>query len=355
MDPSDGNSRLVYINSGTAEASVVGKPIDQGQVTAATVVKMALDANGDLVLPGSDDAVAEEPDDSIGPDEPTPISNIRRTAIIAIQDLVESEANEDCRTVALTGSANINPNNSPHSEFSLTKGNGQVITRDDLHQGSPVDGDGVYYSGEATRVFFKPKGNGNQNTLLVDGEAYLLHNGSTYEITAERMTVTVYNDHIHRNGRAMGHWWLGVAAPTADFSADGVAVVGDAPVIVARLVQVDANDGTTEQLMTLTHEYDGLAATTDGLFYGASDEEIYLIDPIQETETLAGTADDKMLDLTCAGDTLCGLTAVDEDIIPIDPDGTALGPPVDMGSANLRGIILMRSPDEPSYAVASFD
>ena len=357
LDPSDGNSRLVYINSGTAEASLVGEPIGQGQVTAATVVKMALNEDGDLVLPGSDDAVAEEPADPLGPDEPTPVSNSRRTAVIAIQSLVDGEADGEDQTVAMSGLVNINPNNSPHSEFSLTTGDGQVITRDDLHQGSPVDGDGIFYTGEATRVFFKPKGNGNQNTLLVDGEVYPLHNSSTYEITSESMTVTVYNDHIHKNGKAMGHWWLGIVTAAANFSADGEAVAGDpTPVIVARLVRVDANEGQAEQLMTLTHEYDGLAATAAGLLYGTSGQEIYGLDPIAETETLVGTmTSSQIMGLEFAGETLCGFSVANERLVPMAVDGTVLGSSIDLGTANLRSIIFMRNPDEPVYAAASFD
>lgn len=109
---------------------------------------------------------------------------------------------------AVSGAVNLNPNNNPDHEFVLTLEDGTTITRDDLK------GDFEGYEGPAEYAFFRPKGNGNQNTFLVDGEIVELRNGSQYEIWAPSMQVRVYNDKI-RNGRAMGHWWLAVEAANA--------------------------------------------------------------------------------------------------------------------------------------------
>lgn len=103
----------------------------------------------------------------------------------------------------VSGQVNLNPNNNPAHEFVLRLGDGTTITRDDLK------GNFAGYEGEAQYCFFRPKGNGNQNGLVIDGEAYDLRNGSQYEIWAPSMQVRVFNDNV-KNGRAMGHWWLEV-------------------------------------------------------------------------------------------------------------------------------------------------
>ena len=112
---------------------------------------------------------------------------------------------------ALSGSLGINPNNSADNEFVLIKPDGTTITRDDLaddireYDSVPC----VYYSGSAILVHVKPKGNGNQNTLLVDGAIYTVENSTTYDFVGE-MNVIVQNDSRNNgNHRANGHWFLG--------------------------------------------------------------------------------------------------------------------------------------------------
>lgn len=111
--------------------------------------------------------------------------------------------------VDVAGAVNLNPNNNSSNEFKLSCKDGRTITRDDLK------GDFSGYEGEATYAFFRPKGNGNQNGLTIDGVAYSFPNGSQCEVWAPSMQVRVYNDNV-KNGRAMGHWWLAVVdAPNA--------------------------------------------------------------------------------------------------------------------------------------------
>jgi hypothetical protein len=109
----------------------------------------------------------------------------------------------------LGGEVSINPNNSSDNEFTLTKADGIVFTRDDLKNGT-VDSSGTYYAGQARNFRVKPKGNGNQNGLLVNGSPYPMLNANTYLISGlmgQNLTVRVYNDHF-KNGKAMGHWWI---------------------------------------------------------------------------------------------------------------------------------------------------
>jgi len=112
----------------------------------------------------------------------------------------------------VAGSLNINPNNSPDNEFTLTMSDGTVYTRDDLHA------DQTDFSGAATLVHVKPKGNGNQNTLLVDGVAYNVQNSETYDITADSMTVSVYNSSRNPHGKATGKWWIDITASNSTVS-----------------------------------------------------------------------------------------------------------------------------------------
>lgn len=125
-------------------------------------------------------------------------------------------------TVAVGGSININPNNNPSMEFTLTLPDGYEITRDDLHSDNPQHhgGEGFHpdyleYTGPAVSVRVKPKGNGNQNGLTVDGRPYSLENKNLYVITSDDMRVCLYNDKRNRRGKAMGKWWIDIDANDA--------------------------------------------------------------------------------------------------------------------------------------------
>ena len=120
------------------------------------------------------------------------------------------------------GLININPNNNPNFDFKMVLPNGVVITREDLHSDNPhhhcgtgFHPDYLEYTGPATLVRVKPKGNGNQNSLTVDGEGYPLLNRNRYMITADSMTVHLYNDKRNRMGKSMGKWWIGIDATGA--------------------------------------------------------------------------------------------------------------------------------------------
>lgn len=106
---------------------------------------------------------------------------------------------------SIGGSININPNNSADNEFSVTLPGGSTITRDMLTQNY------TGYNGPATAVHVKPKGNGNQNSLIVNGLIYDLQNKNTYDITATSMAISIYNDNVNRQGKAMGKWWIAIA------------------------------------------------------------------------------------------------------------------------------------------------
>jgi len=108
------------------------------------------------------------------------------------------------------GLININPNNSTDNQFELYLPDGRCINRDTL-----ASTDCVGYIGPAKRLVVKPKGNGNQNSLVVDGQPYTLRNADTYSIASDQMSVNLYNDQYQSDGKAMGHWWIGIIAKDA--------------------------------------------------------------------------------------------------------------------------------------------
>lgn len=161
-DPDAQLTRVLYVDAETAKASVIGNDLGKGEVTGAVAA----------LISGS-------------PEWLSPSSN----------------------TLALAGLVNINPNNSPDNEFTLLTGAGATITRDDLHQNSPVGADGTFYTGDATNIRIRPKGAGTQEGITLGGQVFNMHNNVTYLFTGD-FSVRVYNDHIHQNGKAMGTWYL---------------------------------------------------------------------------------------------------------------------------------------------------
>lgn len=226
-DISDKNSKMLYINCHTARAGVIGPSLGRGQVRGAVAL---------------------------------PTGSSGRHLLYAVQDLTPLDA---------SGLININPNNSPNNEFVLVdEATNTSITRDDLHQDSPVDGDGTYYTGAATFVHVKPKGNGNQNGLIVDGQVFPLDNGSIYSISGS-MQVRLFNDHIHSNGKAMGHWWVEIVSGFVIVS-EGTSGPG-----ASKIVRIDLLTDAVETVMYLERLYDGLAAASAQTFYATSGQGLY--------------------------------------------------------------------------------
>jgi len=107
------------------------------------------------------------------------------------------------------GTCNLNPSNRSANEFYLTKLNGSQITRDNLlYSRARLD-----YTGNCKHLHWKPKGNGNDNYITVNGKRFQCQNGKVYDLSGT-MAVHLYNDNYGTNGAAMGHWWLGVTTST---------------------------------------------------------------------------------------------------------------------------------------------
>lgn len=127
---------------------------------------------------------------------------------------------DSCLLRELSGALNINPSNSTNNELVIYNGDQVVVSRDDLKNADGMLDDGTFYEGPATSILVRPKGNGNQNTLMINDIAYTMLNKERYLIRADEMTVRIYNDHV-KNDKAMGHWWLSVESAAGQVLIDG--------------------------------------------------------------------------------------------------------------------------------------
>jgi type II secretory pathway pseudopilin PulG len=106
--------------------------------------------------------------------------------------------------LAVSGSININPMNNAF-RFLLMKPDGKSIDREDLLRSHCQ----FEYNGPISWVLLKPKGNGNQNSFCVNGEAYPLDNARLYLLIGSDIEVRLYNDRkLNATNAGMGRWWL---------------------------------------------------------------------------------------------------------------------------------------------------
>ena len=119
----------------------------------------------------------------------------------------------------------------------------------------------------------------------------------------------------------------------------------------AQLIKVDPTDGTRITLMTLDRQYDGLAARSAQTFYATEGNEVYELDPVAETETLLGSpgggVDMKALEF--AGTALYRLSTHNNKLRGVDTTtGANVGGELNVGSlTNVGTIQFIRVADEP--------
>ena len=198
----------------SGEVRVIGRQQDRGQTVANVVqdstsaIEFYVDEDHNLVP--SEDCVA--------------------SITVLGTSITYGEGGPDCEVqvgasvgddpAPLTGAINLNPSNNVNFEFLLDRPDGSRITRDDLLASNGLFNEVL----TATRIRFRPKGNGNQNTLLLNGASYPMTNSRIYELEAEpgtEMTAHLYNDSPNP-GHSMGHWWLGsVSGPSVRINGGG--------------------------------------------------------------------------------------------------------------------------------------
>ncbi|MFA7236474.1 MAG: hypothetical protein WC058_06395 [Phycisphaeraceae bacterium] len=239
--PTDNKNKLIHINVADAQATVIAEDVEGGRFTGAAALNNATHPYAFFAMQAA----------KIKP--PSTIS----------------------------GLININPGNSSHNEFTCTKSDGATFSRDDLASNAPpLDSSGTYCRGDATLVHVKPKGNGNQNGLAIDGQPYALQNSNTYNF-AGSMQIRVYNDKVS-GGKAMGHWWIAIVSGTVTIN-DQVQVLTP-----NRITQVDQKTGTVTEIMPLSRTYTGLATSDGVIFHAMHEGDLYRIDTTLQTETNVG-------------------------------------------------------------------
>lgn len=250
----------------------------------------------------------------------------------------------------ISGLLNINPNNSSHNEFTITTGGGVTYTRDHLHSSTQTQSDGTFYRGKATYIRVKPKGNGNQNSLVIDGERFVMQNSNTYILNGD-MDVRVYNDHV-KNGKAMGHWWLEITGGTAQWEENSKAEFPN------RLVKIDHQTGVVTELFTVDHKYTGLATHDGVVFWATIGDELWKLDAAAETETFVGTmAESEVQALEMGGETLTGFELVYHRLTAPNPEtAERLARPVHLGDVrNLGTIVYVDVVADPFVLADAFD
>lgn len=324
-DPATNEVKVVNVDLATGAATLRPYTLDVGTVTGAATVRV--------------------------PDAAAPSG--KSWAVYVLQHAEKVTA----ATAKVQGAINLNPNNSPHNEFRMEMAGGTTLTlkdgsvvnelsRDDLKNNVNFDGDGVVFSGTINRVVVKPKGNGNQNSLMIDDQVHMVENAKTY-VFEGAMDVVVWNSHIH-NGKAMGHWWISI-------SATDVTINGEEKTeVINHLVKVDPDTGLSEHIMPLDETYDGLAGDEGGeIFYATKEDKLFKIDVTTGTTTPVGT-----IDTTSS----TGLEKVIDDLLvyddennrvrPIDQTtGAWTGPGVSVDIDDLGTIFYV----DPSYDPLRFD
>lgn len=313
QDPSDSQNKLLYVSLVDAHAAIVADDLEGGKFTGAVAVNTVA--------------------------HPFSLFAVQVEDVAPPQDIA--------------GVININPNNSPDNEFQVVidAAAGTGFSRDQLHNNTVVNGGGTYYTGPATEVRVKPKGNGSQNSLTLNGEALAMQNSNTYTFTGQ-MQIRVYNDHIHSNGKAMGKWWIEIT--------EGQVVLNNEAAVTTpnRLAKIDYRDGTVTEVMVLSRAYAGLATQDGNVFYAVSGDKLYSFDITAETETEIGTMGlGEVSDLEFVGDYLMAYDITAEKLAPVSMvDGSLLGTATGFGTGKVSPILFAPSPDDPKLnAIASYD
>ena len=343
QDPADGQTKLLYVHTGTAQAAVVGNPLGHGRVDGAVAVQ---DDSGWQVY-----------------------------ALLS----------EGVDPVAISGELQINPNSTEECSFYLTLDSSEVhpegtgadgstntITIDDLRPDSPVSTtNGVYFKGAARFVHVQPKGPGVQNTLYAHYSdmtvEYEVFNSNTYDIsvpsTSDPMSVVVWNDFVDPStGRALGKWHVAIDN-TVDGTIEIACGVGGSDGTPGvdpenKLVKVDHKTGGVTDVMDLSHAYSSLASTDGKVFYAYTGRDLYKIDTTDGSETMVGstTAGDEFMALEFAGTMAMGFDQKNDHLIPVSvSSANNLGSPANLGIDDQGTMFFMPLALDPDGGSISFD
>ena len=390
LDPSDRLTKLVYVNSLNAEATIVGHDMGPGRITGAVAAKLqhGVDLTGD---------------------QPTPLSEARQHELYGVQENVDVQFEIDHRQVVPSESfaAKVTVlgaaiSYSGHYDMPVTarfqiagtvaQPFGELTSAIDgnindhrkprsyifpqLHAAAtPISivarswkKKNLSYSGDNNR-HWQPMINVNSNQNA--GNVITLRNGDNVPnitpflnqvsivdfireyIDPETNTVTL------KKNQAIYLFELGttdLSSSAADFQ-DLVVLVtlakhpddlanpqSSAP---ARLIKIDPKTGATEPIMPLDRQYESLAASAADTFYGTFEGRLYRIDPASETETLIEASTSVLIGkVAFASPTLFGLGQMDGDPALLNlTQGQATDMPNGLAHQDLGPIVFVRAAD----------
>jgi len=404
-DPSDGQTKLVYVNATTAKAAIVGQPMGTGSITAAVAAMptpSTFTLTPDQATPAPDviqygiyavKAADSIPFDIID-DEVVPAASfatkitVLGAAIVSGSDdiPVTTKINIGTDTFEPWGSfgqpVNGNVNDDAYDEISKTNNwpsSRSYVIPNTYPLGTPITLTAQSWS-KVNRGL-----NGSQNSdwssnLAVNSSAstpqlITLRNGDAVPNIAgfnnQASLVTFIANYIDSNtntvvlspNQAIYLFELGTTnlnSAAADFQ-DLVVLVtlgkdpaelvtGTSNEPVAHLINVDPRNAMYTEVMPLSRLYDGLAATSAQMFYGTYNGELYAIDPSAGTETLIGTLSysQNVEAFGNAGNTFYGFTRTANQLRAIDPaTGQIIGTDINTGITGLGSLSMIRLADEP--------
>ena len=382
LDPSDGQSKIVYINANTAQATVVGSPMGSDQFTGAAAVEttsgwgiygiqqplpIGFDITGGEVVPEEDYAVkvtvlgaafalagVDQPVTmrvNIGGSAYEPLGVFEGAVSGDLNDGVTHEAVISSMHTAGTGLSVVGRAWKIRDGASGTSDDDWIVstTVDStatatevivLRDGDPLPPIASFADPVSTADFLEPYIDFSTHTVVLDeGQALFLYElaesgaaGGDFDDLAVLVTL----------GRTVS-------------DVDGTATTSSD---AGRLVKVDHKTGATTEIMTLSRPYYSLAST-DGFIFHATGKKgaIYEIDATSGTETLVGSASgvDRMVALEFAGTTAMGFDVVGDELVPLDASSaTVLGSPASLGVKDLGTIIFMDA-DAAEILGHSFD
>ncbi len=135
------------------------------------------------------------------------------------------------RTGRLGGVVSLNPTNNTDFTFEMITTAGDHITRATLM--NTGTGSEYTFNGTISYMKFCPKSNGNsssgeQTGLTLDGEPYSIGNHNVYEISGDRISISLYNTN-DGTGNALGRWLVDLndSGATIAYDCDGSGGSGE--------------------------------------------------------------------------------------------------------------------------------
>ena len=125
----------------------------------------------------------------------------------------------------------------------------------------------------------------------------------------------------------------------------------------SKLLLVDHQTGGHTPLMTLDRAYDGLGWVSGKTFYATLGNQLYLLNPINQTETLLGTLSaDDVFGLEFAGQHLMGFENNHDTLLPIDStNGGSASSGSLVGMVDLGTIVFVPVDKDPVNLADAYD